>query len=71
MEQKDEQLNELIFQMAKNEERYHKRLRHSACVIVATSLAALVCLMTLISLLLQYIWTGKPGSQSGFLPFCA
>ena len=26
MEQKDEQLNELIFQMAKNEERYHKRL---------------------------------------------
>ena len=52
MEQKDEQLNELIFQMAKNEERYHKRLLHSAYVIVATSLAALICLMTLISLLI-------------------
>ena len=52
MEQKDEQLNELIFQMAKNEERYHKRLLHSACVIIATSLAALVCLITLISLLI-------------------
>ena len=52
MEQKDEQLNELIFQMAKNEERYHKRLRHSAYVIVATSLVALICLMTLISLLI-------------------
>jgi len=52
MEQKDEQLNELIFQMAKNEERYHKRLLHSACVIIATSLAALICLMTLISLLI-------------------
>ena len=53
MEQKDEQLNELIFQMAKNEERYHKRLRHSAYVIVATSLIALICLMTLISLLIH------------------
>ena len=52
MEQKDGQLNELIFQMAKNEERYHKRLLHSAYVIVATSLAALICLMTLISLLI-------------------
>ena len=52
MEQKDEQLNELIFQMAKNEERYHKRLLHSAYVIIATSLAALICLMTLISLLI-------------------
>ena len=52
IEQKDEQLNELIFQMAKNEERYYKRLRHSAYVIVATSLAALICLMTLISLLI-------------------
>ena len=52
MQQKDEQLNELIFQMAKNEERYHKRLRHSAYVIFATSLAALICLMTLISLLI-------------------
>ncbi|MBQ4578601.1 MAG: helix-turn-helix domain-containing protein [Clostridia bacterium] len=50
--QKDEQLNELIFQMAKNEERYHKRLLHSACVIVATSLTALICLMSLISLLI-------------------
>ena len=50
--QKDEQLNELIFQMAKNEERYHKRLRHSACVLVATSLTALICLITLISLLI-------------------
>ena len=52
MEQKDEQLNELIFQMAKNEERYHKRLLHSACVIVVISLLALICLMTLISLLI-------------------
>ena len=52
MEQKNEQLDELIFQMAKNEERYHKRLRHSAYVIVLTSLAALICLMTLISLLI-------------------
>ena len=52
VEQKDEQLNELIFQMAKNEERYHKRLRHSAYVIVATSLSALICLITLISLLI-------------------
>ena len=52
MEQKDEQLNELIFQMAKNEERYHKRLRHSAFVIVVTGLIALICLMTLISLLI-------------------
>ena len=52
MEQKDEQLNELIFQMAKNEERYHKRLLHSACVIFATSLIALICLITLISLLI-------------------
>ena len=52
MEQKDDQLNELIFQMAKNEERYHKRLLHSACVIVAISLLALICLVTLISLLI-------------------
>ena len=52
MEQKDEQLNELIFQMARNEERYHKRLRHSAYVIIATSMVALVCLITLISLLI-------------------
>ncbi len=52
MEQKDEQLNELIFQMAKNEERYHKRLLYSAYVIVTTSLAALIWLITLISLLI-------------------
>ena len=52
MEQKDEQLNELIFQMAKNEERYHKRLRYSAYLILATSLIALVCLVTIISLLI-------------------
>ena len=51
VEHKDEQLNELIFQMAKNEERYHKRLRYSAYLILATSLIALVCLITLISLL--------------------
>ena len=51
-EQRNEQLDELIFQMAKNEERYHKRLRHSACVIVATSLVALICLISLISLLI-------------------
>ena len=52
IEHKDEQLNELIFQMAKNEERYHKRLLHSAYVIVAISLVALICLITLISLLI-------------------
>ena len=52
IEHKDEQLNELIFQMAKNEERYHKRLRHSAYVIIAISLTALICLMSLISLLI-------------------
>ncbi len=52
IEYKDEQLNELIFQMAKNEERYHKRLLHSAYVIIATSLTALICLMSLISLLI-------------------
>ena len=52
VEQKDEQLDELIFQMAKNEERYHKRLLYSAYIIVATSLAALICLITLISLLI-------------------
>ena len=51
-EQRNEQLDELIFQMEKNEERYHKRLRHSACVIVATSLVALICLISLISLLI-------------------
>ena len=52
MEQKDKQLNELILQMATNEERYHKRLLHSAIVIIATSLVALICLITLISLLI-------------------
>ena len=52
VEQKSEQLNELIFQMAKNEERYHKRFRYSAYLILATSLIALVCLITLISLLI-------------------
>ena len=52
IEHKDEQLNELIFQMAKNEERYHKRLLHSAYEIIATSLTALICLMSLISLLI-------------------
>ena len=52
IEHKDEQLNELIFQMAKKEERYHKRLLHSAYVIIATSLTALICLMSLISLLI-------------------
>ena len=52
VEHKDEQLNELVFQMAKNEERYHKRLLHSAYVIIATSLTALICLMSLISLLI-------------------
>ena len=52
MEQKDEQLNELILQMATNEERYHKRLLHSAVVIIATSVIAFICLITLISLLI-------------------
>ena len=52
IEKKDEQLNGLIFQMAKNEERYHKRLLHSAAVIIATSAVALICLMSLISLLI-------------------
>ena len=51
-EQRNEQLDELIFQMAKNEERYHKRLRYSAYLILAISLIALVCLITLISLLI-------------------
>ncbi len=52
VEQKDQQLNDLIFQMAQNEERYHKRLLHCAYVIIATSLAALICLISLISLLI-------------------
>ena len=52
VEHRDEQLNELIFQMAKNEERYHKRLRHSAYMIIAISLVALICLLSLISLLI-------------------
>ena len=52
MEQKDEQLNELIFQMAKNEERYHKRLRYSAYLIFVISFIAFICLITLISLLI-------------------
>ena len=52
IEEKNEQLNDLIFQMAKNEERYHKRLRYSAYLILAISLIALVCLITLISLLI-------------------
>ena len=51
-EQKNDQTSELIFQMAKNEERYHKRLRSSAYLILATSLIALVCLVTIISLLI-------------------
>ena len=50
--QKNEQVSDLIFQMAKNEERYHNRLRYSAYLILATSLIALVCLITLISLLI-------------------
>ena len=49
---KEEQLNELIYQMATNEERYHKRLLYSACMIVAISLVAFICLITLISLLI-------------------
>ncbi len=52
MEKKDEQLNELIFQMATNEERYHKRLLFSAILIVIISLVALICLISLISLLI-------------------
>ena len=52
MEQKENQLDELILQMAKNEERYHKRLRHSAYTLIITSFIALICLMTLISLLI-------------------
>ncbi len=52
LEQKSEQLDGLILQMAQNEERYHKRLRHSACVIFTTSLVALICLISLISLLI-------------------
>ncbi len=51
-EKKEEQLNELIYQMATNEERYHKRLLYSAYMIVAISLIALICLITLISLLI-------------------
>ena len=49
---KEEQFNELIYQMATNEERYHKRLLYSACMIVAISLVAFICLITLISLLI-------------------
>ena len=45
-------VNELIYQMATNEERYHKRLLYSAYMIVAISLIALICLITLISLLI-------------------
>lgn len=52
IEQKEEQLNELIFKMSTNEERYHKRLLYSAGIIVVTSLVALICLITLISLLI-------------------
>ena len=51
-EKKEEQLNELIYQMATNEERYHKRLLHSAYLIVVISFVALICLITLISLLI-------------------
>ena len=52
MEKKDEQLNDLIFQMATNEERYHKRLKHSSYMIIAISLIALISIMTVISLLI-------------------
>ena len=52
MEQKEEQINELIFQMATNEERYHKRLMYSAYLIIAISIVAAICLITLISLLI-------------------
>ena len=52
IEQKTEQINELILQMAKNEERYHKRLRYSTYLILATSFTALICMMSLISLLI-------------------
>ena len=52
MEQKEEQIKDLIFQMATNEERYHKRLLCSAYLIIAISLIALVSLVTVISLLI-------------------
>ena len=45
---KEEQLNELIYQMTTNEERYHKRLLYSACMIVAISLVAFIFLINLI-----------------------
>ena len=51
-EKRDEQSNELILQMAKNEERYRKRLTHSANLIIAISMVTLVCLLALISLLI-------------------
>ena len=52
MEKKDEQLNDLIFQMATNEERYHKRLKYSSYLIIAISLIALISIITVISLLI-------------------
>ena len=52
IEQKENQINELILQMAKNEERYHKRLMYSAYMIIGTSLLALIFLLSLISLLI-------------------
>ena len=52
IEKKEEQLNELILQMAANEERYHKRLLHSAYMIIIISIIALICMITLISLLI-------------------
>ena len=52
IKKKDEQLNELIFQMATNEKRYHKRLLYSAYIIISISLVAIICLITLISLLI-------------------
>ena len=51
METNNVKINELILEMARNEEKYHKRLMHSVYAILATSIVALVCLMTLILLL--------------------
>lgn len=48
----EEQINELIVQMASNEERYHKRLTFLAYMTALICFVGLICLITLISLLI-------------------
>ena len=52
MGKKEEQINELIVQMASNEERYHKRLTFLAYMTAFICFVGLICLITLISLLI-------------------